>query len=225
MKQQQTLQPKLRFPEFEGNWKNKALNDISEIKSGGTPSRTNPKFWNGDIPWITTSLVDYNDIINSEEYITVEAVENSSAKIFPINTILMAMYGQGNTRGRVSKLKIEATTNQACAAIIVNQDQNYNFIYQILVKSYDDLRNLSNEGGQKNLSLGIIKDFNIKLPSLPEQQKIADYLSTIDNKINLLEEKKAQLVLYKKGMMQKLFSQEIRFKPSDAGLRGPQSPK
>lgn len=212
MKQQQTLQPKLRFPEFEGNWKNKALNDISEIKSGGTPSRTNPKFWNGDIPWITTSLVDYNDIINSEEYITVEAVENSSAKIFPINTILMAMYGQGNTRGRVSKLKIEATTNQACAAIIVNQDQNYNFIYQILVKSYDDLRNLSNEGGQKNLSLGIIKDFNIKLPSLPEQQKIADYLSTIDNKINLLEEKKAQLALYKKAMIQKLFAQEIRFK-------------
>ena len=106
--------PKLRFKEFDGDWDTSKIDKIASVTSGGTPSRANPEYWNGDIPWVTTSLVDFNVILSAEEFITKEGVNNSSAKLFPKDTILMAMYGQGITRGKVAILGIEATTNQAC---------------------------------------------------------------------------------------------------------------
>ena len=109
--------PKLRFQEFDDAWSNSKIDDIAVVTSGGTPSRSNLTFWDGNIPWVTTSLVDFNIIQSAEEFITQKGLDNSSAKLFPKNTILMAMYGQGITRGKVAILGIDATTNQACAAI------------------------------------------------------------------------------------------------------------
>lgn len=97
MNNQQTNIPKLRFPEFKGDWEKKKLGEVAEISSGGTPSRTNLIYWNGNIPWVSTTLIDFNTICNTEEYITEEGLKNSSAKIFPKGTLLMAMYGQGKT--------------------------------------------------------------------------------------------------------------------------------
>jgi type I restriction enzyme, S subunit len=208
--------PKLRFPEFEGDWEVKKLGEVADISSGGTPDRAIPYFWNGNIPWVSTTLIDFNTIKETNEFVTDEGLKNSSAKLFPIGTLLMAMYGQGKTRGKIAVLGIEASTNQACGAIMVNKSVvDYLFVFQNLSKRYDEIRDLSNQGGQENLSGGIIKGIPISFPTLPEQQKIAIFLSTVDEKLQTLKKKKSLLEAYKKGVMQKIFSREICFKDDE----------
>jgi type I restriction enzyme S subunit len=209
--------PVLRFKEFKGEWEVKKIRDIAKVSSGGTPSRSKQNYWKGNIPWITTSLVDFNIITKAEENITEEGLNNSSAKLFPKETILMAMYGQGKTRGKVAILGIEATTNQACAAIIADSSTHNLYLYQNLASRYGEIRKLSNEGGQKNLSGGLIKGLKIPIPTKPEQQKIANFLTATDTKIQQLRKKKGLLNDYKKGVMQQIFKQEIRFKNDDGG--------
>ncbi len=205
--------PKLRFPEFTGEWEEKKLGEIANISSGGTPNRSNSRYWDGNIAWITTSLINFNVIYKAEEYITDEGLQNSSAKLFPSGTLLMAMYGQGVTRGKVSILGIEASCNQACCAIVPKKNlYDKLFIFQNLFYRYDEIRNLSNQGGQQNLSGEIIKNIPIKLAAYSEQTKIATFLTAVDEKLTQLKKKKTLLEQYKKGVMQKLFSQELRFK-------------
>ena len=212
--------PKLRFKEFDGDWSTNKIEEISIVTSGGTPSRNVSDYWNGDIPWVTTSLVDFNVINEAEEFITQVGLDNSSAKLFPKDTILMAMYGQGITRGKVAILGIDATTNQACAAIKLKNGFETKFIFQNLMNRYEEIRDLSNEGGQKNLSAGIIKEILISFPEKEEQTKIASFLSAVDEKISQLTQKHALLSQYKQGMMQKLFSQQLRFKADDGSEFG-----
>lgn len=147
------IAPKLRFSEFKDEWRSEKISEIANVSSGSTPNRNNPSYWNGDIPWITTSLINFNTIEKAEEFITKEGLKNSSTKLYPKNTILMAMYGQGVTRGKVAILGIEATTNQACASISLKPNFNVNFIFQNLSKRYEEIRDLSNDGGQKNRCL------------------------------------------------------------------------
>lgn len=109
--------PKLRFPEFSGEWSNGTIDRVVNVSSGGTPSRTRPDYWNGDIPWVTTSEIDGSTIYEATQSISELGLKESSAKLFPVGTILVAMYGQGQTRGRAGVLGIEAATNQACAAL------------------------------------------------------------------------------------------------------------
>lgn len=205
--------PLLRYPQFDGDWEQVKVGDVSKVTSGGTPNRTNLNYWGGKIPWITTSLIDFNTINDAEEYITDEGLTNSSAKLFPKGTLLIALYGQGVTRGKVALLGLEAATNQACAAILfVRSKVDQNFAFFQLMSKYSSIRNLANDGGQKNLSGGLIKSLGLALPSIDEQLKISDFLSSVDRKISLLKEKLALLLQYKKGVLQKLFSQEISFK-------------
>lgn len=206
------IAPKLRFSEFKDEWRSEKISEIANVSSGSTPNRNNPSYWNGDIPWITTSLINFNTIEKAEEFITKEGLKNSSTKLYPKNTILMAMYGQGVTRGKVAILGIEATTNQACASISLKPNFNVNFIFQNLSKRYEEIRDLSNDGGQKNLSGSIIKEISISYPTEKEQTKIAEFLSVVDDKISQLSRQLELLNQYKKGVMQKIFSQEIRFR-------------
>ena len=212
--------PKLRFKEFDEDWAASRIDEIASVTSGGTPSRSISEYWDGNIPWVTTSLVDFNVIQTAEEFITQDGLKNSSAKLFPKNTILMAMYGQGITRGKVAILGIEATTNQACCAIKLNNSFDTHFIFQNLMNRYEEIRDLSNDGGQKNLSAGIIKEIEVVSPSKEEQTKIATFLSTVDEKISQLSQKLHLLGQYKQGMMQKLFSQQICFKADDGSEFG-----
>jgi type I restriction enzyme S subunit len=204
--------PKLRFPEFEGDWNISTIEQIASVSSGGTPSRTESTYWNGDIPWVTTSEINQTEIFDSVEKITQKGLESSSAKLFKKNTILIAMYGQGKTRGQVSILRIEATTNQACAAITLFDTYNPEFICYFLSKEYENLRLLSNDGSQKNLSAGLIKQYKVSLTSLAEQEKIVIFLRVVDTRISQLRRKHELLQTYKRGVMQKIFSQQIRFK-------------
>ncbi|MEN0049582.1 MAG: restriction endonuclease subunit S, partial [Bacteroidota bacterium] len=210
------LVPELRFGEFEEEWEKDKIRNLAKIKSGGTPSRGKVEYWNGDIPWVTTSLVNFNKIIVTEEYITKFGLDNSSAQLFNIGTIIIAMYGQGKTRGKVATLGIDAATNQACAAIIENKKLlNKDYLFQVLYGNYDRIRRFSNQGGQQNLSAKLIKNIKITFPTLPEQQKIATFLTAVDRRIQLLQEKATHLQAYKKGMMQQLFSRQLRFKDED----------
>ncbi len=198
---------------MRGNYKHVALGDISIISSGGTPSRTNPRYWNGNIPWVKTAQIQ-NCAINEQdvdEWITKEGLLESSAKMIPAGTILMAMYGQGKTRGQVSILNFDATINQACAAIELKKGVDRDYIYQFLLASYSRIRALSNTGGQENLSAGLIKEIPLTLPPLSEQKAIADLLSTWDEVI----EKTERLIRVKeaclKGQIQRLISNRCDF--------------
>lgn len=199
--------PKYRFPEFkkDGAWKIMTLGKISKITSGGTPNRSENNYWNGDIPWISTTLIDFNTINEANEYITEVGLLNSSAKIFPKGTILMAMYGQGKTRGKVGVLGIDAATNQACAAILLKEGYSTDYVFQYLAAHYDDIRELSNKGGQENLSGGLIEFIPLSIPNPKEQQKIASCLSSLDEIIATQTDKIEQLKRHKKGLMQGLF--------------------
>ncbi|WP_409501067.1 restriction endonuclease subunit S [Mannheimia glucosida] len=191
-------------------WEMKLLGEIATISSGGTPNRKNETYWKGSIPWVTTAEVKFNTIFDTAEKITEDGLNNSSAKLFPVNTILMAMYGQGKTRGQVAKLGIEATTNQACAAIMLKDGYFVDFYYQYLMSKYDDIREMSNSGGQENLSASIIKTIKVPVPPLPEQIKIAEILSAWDNAIQTTEKQIANSQQQKKALMQMLLSGEKR---------------
>ena len=179
------------------------LGEIAEITSGGTPSRTKPKYWGGTIPWVKTTLIQNGVIEESEvdEWITEEGLNKSSAKMIPEGTILMAMYGQGKTRGQVAILNFKATVNQACAAIHLNEGANRDFVFQQLLFRYISIRGLSNTGSQENLSIGLIKEIPLLLPELNTQKSIAHLLSAWDFAIlkttRLIEAKESRLEWYR----------------------------
>ena len=200
--------PRLRFPEFRDapEWRVDPLGELFETMTGGTPDRAVKEYWDGVIPWITTSLVDFSIINHAEEFISEEGLENSSAKLFPKNTVLIALYGQGKTRGKVALLGIEAATNQACAAILPGEGIKPAFTFLSLCGRYDEMRGLSNSGGQENLSQGLVRELPFRYPeNVAEQQRIADCLSTLDARIAAEADKLSALKMHKQGLMQQLF--------------------
>lgn len=163
------------------------LEDISvSISSGITPSRSNKKFWNNGIyPWLKTEQIGAFEIKETSEHITQEAIDSTSIKIYPKNTISIAMYGEGETRGKVSILKAEMSTNQACCNVIINEKlADYRFVYYWLKNNYLQLRGLSS-GVRKNLNTQIISAFQIPNCSIQEQSKKAELLYTLDKKISI----------------------------------------
>ena len=172
------------------------LKDISiQIGSGITPSRTNGKYWeNGTIPWLKTEQLDEYEIYETSEHITEKALKETSIKIFPVNTLSIAMYGEGKTRGNVSILKSEMTTNQACCNVVVDEKKAYyRYVYYFLRTQYSQLRRLSS-GIRNNLNSNDIKEFEIRLPdSLETQKQIASILSSLDSKIELNNRINAEL--------------------------------
>lgn len=200
--------PRLRFPEFRDapEWKEAPLGELFDTSSGGTPDRAKREYWTGEIPWVTTSLVDFNLITKADEFISEAGLEKSSAKVFPKGTVLIAMYGQGKTRGKVAVLGIPAATNQACAAILPNDDITHSFTFVSLCGRYEEMRKLSNSGGQENLSQALIRGLPFRYPNdVGEQSKIVDCFSELDVLIAGEVEKLNGLQTHKKGSMQLLF--------------------
>lgn len=168
-------------------WHRSTLGEIARISSGGTPDRSEPAYWGGAVPWVTTGEIQFNTITDTDERITEAGLKNSSAKLFPPGTLLMAMYGQGKTRGQVAKLGIEAATNQACAAILLNGQHDPDFYFQLLSSQYEAIRELGNAGTQQNLSGGILKELPVPVPPVAEQRRIARILSMWDQAIATAE--------------------------------------
>ena len=194
------------------DWEVVKLGKIATVETGKTPLRSNKQFWdNGTINWATTTEVNETYIVSTNEKITNQAVAELKMKILPINTILLAMYGQGKTRGKVALLRIESTINQAFASIKPNKNYSTNFIFNYLDKSYEKIRDLSHGSNQDNLNLDIVKALQVPLPPLKEQEKIAEILTTWDVAITKQTELLEAKELQKKALMQKLLSGEVRF--------------
>lgn len=192
------------------DWDAKRLGELAAITAGGTPSRANPLYWNGDIPWITTTEVDSHTIDNAEQFITKEGLNNSAAKMLPPGTLLMALYGQGKTRGKVGVLGIEAATNQACAAISLHRGVFGNFVLHFLRSQYEAIRNLSNTGSQENLNNSLVRSIQIRLPPEAEQEAIAEALNDADALIESLEQLVTKKLHLKQGAMRELLTGKKR---------------
>ena len=198
-------------------WKRCALGQIARIASGGTPERGEPTYWGGSVPWVTTGEIQFNTIAATAEQITEKGLRSSSAKLFPPGTLLMAMYGQGKTRGQVAKLGIEAATNQACAAILLHEGHDSEFYFQYLSAQYEAIRELGNAGTQQNLSGGILKGLIVPVPPVDEQRRIAKVFSTLDHAIRLVREQIAALRKEKTALMAQLLTGKRRVPMPDAG--------
>lgn len=177
------------------NYELKKIEEICvKVTSGGTPKSTNSEFYNPrEIPWLKTGEVNYCRIYNTETYISKEGLARSSAKLIPENSIIVAMYGQGDTAGRVAINKIPLCTNQACCNLIINHDiADYEYVYYALSILYEKFVSLKNGGAQPNLNAGIVKAVEIPIPNLETQHRIASLLSAYDN---LIENNQKQIKL------------------------------
>jgi type I restriction enzyme S subunit len=164
------------------------LGEATKVTSGGTPSRDNLAFWNGEIPWVKTGELLDGDISHTDEHITEAGIENSSAKIFPAETVLIALYGQGQTRGRTGRLTIPAATNQACCAILPNPEKFLPRYIQFWLRSlYVELREEAPGGAQPNWNGAMIKELEVAFPPLPKQRRIVSELDALQAEVKALK--------------------------------------
>lgn len=158
-------------------WVKTTLEYLGKWGSGGTPNRKYKEYYEGDISWVKTGDLGEKYLFKSSEYISKLGLKNSSAKMFPKGAIVLAMYGA--TIGKVSILDIEASTNQACAVIIPNENIDTEFLYYFLLSQKDIFIKKGKGGAQPNISQAIIKEHDINLPPLPEQQYLSQKLTAL----------------------------------------------
>ena len=184
-------------------WVYKKIKDCCKLGSGGTPSRKVPDFYKGDIPWIKTGEIEWNDIYDTEEKITQSAIDNSSARCYKPGVVLVAMYGMGVTRGKASILRVQAATNQAVCVLEPQSALLYNrYLLYYFMRNYWDIREKAVGGNQLNLSLTIIKELNIEIPPIDEQMKIVQILHNLIAKVQQTKEA-ADAVLDHSNLMKK----------------------
>lgn len=164
------------------SWERKRISECCKLGSGGTPSRKKPNYYIGDIPWIKTGEINWNTVNYSEESITQEAIDNSSAKVYAPGAVLVAMYGMGITRGKAAILGIEAATNQAVCVLQPKEYLFNRYLYFFFMCNYWDIREQAVGGNQLNLSATIIGKLNIDIPNLEEQYVITELLDSIIEK-------------------------------------------
>lgn len=168
----------------------KKLSSIADIQAGGTPSRTKLEYWNGNIPWIKISDIKEKYVTSFEEEISKDGLNNSSAKLFPKNTILYTIFA---TLGRVGILAFEAATNQAIAGINIKDKKiTLDYLYYFLKSTEKHVNAIGNGVAQKNINLSILKNLDVPLRSLSNQNQISDTLNCLEQ---LIEAEEKQLAL------------------------------
>jgi len=190
-------------------WERIKLEEIGTISSGSTPSRKNEENFNGDIPWVKTGEVNSKIIIDTEEKISKTALSNSSCKLYPAGSLIIAMYGQGKTRGQVALLGIEASTNQACAVLTKSDKANFTFLYKLIQMVYNDLRSLGRGGNQPNLNSGILKKYLVINPPIELQNQFADSVKAIEAQKAQAQASLAQAEDLFNSLLQRAFKGEL----------------
>ena len=208
-KKNMDIVPKLRFHEFEKTWERKRVGEICDFI---VPGRNKPTDFTGDIPWITTPDINHNTSINfSKNGLTIskEEAKRVGSKIVPINSIIISCVGE---LGLVAIAGKKIVINQQLHAFIPKEEINYRFLLYGLSVQKKYMDKVATKTAVPYMNKDNCNSIPITFPSLPEQKKIASFLSEVDRKIQQLTRKKKLLEQYKKGVMQKIFSQEIRFK-------------
>ena len=208
--------------EIPSEWEISKIGELTEIKTGGTPSTKCEKYWkDGDIPWMASGDVNKKIINEVDGRIIKSGLENSAAKLLPKDTVMIALNGQGKTKGTVAYLNIELTCNQSLAGFLPSYNVfNSKYLYYNLQSRYFEIRGLAGDGARNGLNLGLLREILIPIPSIKEQEKIASILSTVDEQIDNVDaliEKNKEL---KKGLMQTLLTKGIghtKFKKTEIG--------
>jgi len=211
-KEKKRVVPRLRFPEFRGAdpWEVRTIEELSDkIAQGGTPTTSCPDYWNGDIPWITPAEMGDDAVHHYTETtlrtISTEGLRNSSAEVLPVNSVIISSRAP---IGYVTVNKIPMATNQGCKGIVPKKCVYHEFLYFSLLNAKSRLHDLGAGAGFKEISATTLKTFSISVPKYPEQQKIADCLSSLDEVIELEAKRFEALKAHKKGLLQQLFPRE-----------------
>lgn len=193
----------------------KTLGEIcKKIYSGGTPNTSKPEYWeNGTIPWMSSGEVNLGIIYQTEKFITELGLKNSSAKFVPKNSIVIALAGQGKTRGKVARIKIDLTTNQSLASLTFDEKLvNSDYVYHFLESQYENLRQISSGNGNRGgLNLQMISSYQIPIPPLDVQAEIVrilDAFTAVTAELNM-REKQYQ---YYRDKLLSFSDSEIRWK-------------
>ena len=196
--------PKLRFKEFNDEWIETKIQNVATVIGGGTPSTDEPKYWGNEINWFTPSEIGKTKYVTiSNRKISQDGLKNSSAKLLPKGTILLSSRA---TVGEASILLNEASTNQGFQSLIVNENNCNEFIYYLKYKYKREMLIKSFGSTFLEISKSNVENIKIKIPSKEEQFMIANFLSLLDKKIELQSKKIEDLKLFKKGLIQKIFS-------------------
>lgn len=214
---QQLLSGRTRLPGFSDSWTVRKVGDFADVKSGGTPSTGVPRYWGGSVRWMSSGEIHRKRVTEVDGRITFDGLRESSAQILPVGSVLVALAGQGKTRGTVAISRVELSTNQSIAGIVPRGEHDPDFLYYNLDTRYLELRGESTgDGGRGGLNLTIIKKLEILMPNVAEQQAIASVLIAIDNEIDALERRSALMRRIKQGMMQELLTGRTRLMGEEA---------
>ena len=175
-------------------WRTGKIKYYAEISAGSTPDRTNELFWNGDIPWMASGEVNQGVVTHTAEKITKLGLRNTSTKLLSKGTVMLALNGQGKTKGTAAILNIETASNQSLASFDVNNEVvNGYYLYYYFVSNYSNIRGLKGED-RDGLNLKLVSNIEIPLPNIDEQLKIADFLDKKTEQINqMIAIKKEQI--------------------------------
>lgn len=219
-------EPKIRFPGFSGDWKQRKLGDaLDDIYNGQTPSRNKSEYWNGNIKWLSSGELNRGIVYDSIETITEDGQKSANLRIIPNGTFVMAITGleAAGTRGNCALLGFDTTLNQSCMALFPKKDLlTSDFLFQWYRKVGEKYGlNYTQGTKQQSYNAELIKILPISLPVVAEQKKIASYLSCLDHLIALHQRKVDDLKELKKVLLKKMFPQngekvpEIRFPEFD----------
>jgi type I restriction enzyme S subunit len=204
-----------RLDGFNGEWIESTIEDSTkEIITGGTPSTTVDKYWGGSIPWLASTEIHQKIITRATKNITNIGLNNSSAKMAPKDSVLIALAGQGKTRGTAAFLAYPMALNQSLAALVAADETDSKFLYYLIENMYLELRELSSgDGGRGGLNKTLIKNINIRLPrEIKEQHAIAEGLTAMDEEIEYLKIEKEKMIQIKEGAMDDLLTGRVRLK-------------
>lgn len=217
MNENENLVPKRRFKEFTNSdaWEQRKLGEHSQILAGGTPKTQIKEYWEPkEIPWMSSGEINKKRLFSTDNQISKLGFENSSARWVKENSVLIALAGQGKTRGTVAINEIPLTTNQSIAAIEPDDKLDSEFLFQNLEKRYEELRLASSgDGSRGGLNKQIISDIKIIAPSVKEQSKIGLFFKHLDDTIALHQRKLEKSKALKSAYLSEMFPAEGERKP------------
>jgi type I restriction enzyme S subunit len=196
--------------ETTNKYPSKKTGDFAKLSMGGTPNTKHPEYYGGDINWMKSGDIKENYVCRVPTKITQLGLESSNAKIYPKNSVVIALNGQGKTRGSTAILKINTSSNQSVACI--EPDLNVvtsEYLHFNLKMRYKEIRNITGDNDRSGLNLTILRNFSVPLPPLPLQQKFARVVEKIESMRQSQNQSKQQIEDLFSALMQKAFRGEI----------------